>query len=74
MTRGQNTLVIDMLETGEGALAEAVAVDLSALQLPVLLATEAEMEAHAGVLKDIDKASGGKTVWAREMQDAAPAA
>lgn len=30
MTRGQNTLVIDMLETGEGALAEAVAVDLSA--------------------------------------------
>jgi len=75
MTRGQNTLVIDMLESGEGASAEAVAVDLSALQLPVLLATEAEAEAHAGVLKEIDKASGGKTVWTREpVESAQPAA
>jgi DNA polymerase-3 subunit epsilon len=72
MTRGQNTLVIDMLESGEGALAEAVSVDLSALQLPVLLATEAEAEAHAGVLKEIDKASGGKTVWTREAVESAP--
>lgn len=74
MTRGQNTLVIDMLETGDGASAEAVAVDLSALELPVLLATEAEASAHAGVLKEIDKASGGKTVWTREAPEAAPSA
>ncbi|MFP3889474.1 DNA polymerase III subunit epsilon [uncultured Ralstonia sp.] len=74
MTRGQNTLVIDMLEGGEGESAEATAVDLSALELPVLVASEAEAAAHAGVLKEIDKASGGKTVWTREAQDATPPA
>lgn len=62
VTRGQNTLMIDMLELGEGASAEAVTADLSALQLSVLLVTEAEAEAHVGVLKEIDEASGGKTV------------
>lgn len=72
MTRGQNTLVIDMLDGSESASAETAAVDLSALELPVLLAAEAEIEAHAGVLKEIDKASGGKTVWTRETTEAPP--
>ena len=74
MTRGQNTLVIDMLEGGESASAVAATVDLSALELPVLLATETEAQAHAGVLKEIDKASGGKTVWTREAPEATPPA
>ena len=74
MTRGQNTLVIDMLEGGESASAETAAVDLSALELPVLQATEAEAQAHAGVLKEIDKASGGKTVWTRAAQETTPPA
>ena len=40
-------------------------VDFSALVLPVLAANELELQAHAKVLVEIDKASAGKTVWAR---------
>lgn len=69
MTRGQNSLVIDMMDASAGAGPAAVAAtDLSALRLPVLEPTEDELAAHAAVLKDLDKASGGKTVW----QDAPP--
>ncbi|MGO4305958.1 DNA polymerase III subunit epsilon [Cupriavidus sp. RAF12] len=63
MTRGQNSLVIDMLEGGTAGGDARAATDLSTLTLPVLLATEAEVSAHVGVLKELDKASGGKTVW-----------
>jgi DNA polymerase-3 subunit epsilon len=31
--------------------------------LPVLSANEQEMAAHEQVLAELDKASGGKTVW-----------
>jgi DNA polymerase-3 subunit epsilon len=47
-------------------VAEA-AVDLSVLELPVLLADEQEANAHAAVLAALDKASGGKTVWRAAM-------
>jgi len=62
MTRGQNSLVID---TGETSASQAAleAVDFSRLDLPVVLASEAEAAAHAVVLAELDKASGGKTVW-----------
>ena len=62
MTRGQNSLVI---EDGETSAAQAAleAVDLPALDLPVLSASEAEAAAHAVVLGELDKASGGKTLW-----------
>jgi DNA polymerase-3 subunit epsilon len=64
MTRGQNSLVIDMMDASAGAGPAAVATaDLSALRLPVLEPSEDELAAHAAVLKDLDKASGGKTVW-----------
>jgi len=73
MTRGQNSLVIDMLDGGAtGGEARATA-DLSALTLPVLLATETEITAHAAVLKELDKASGGKTVWQIEVPAEVPA-
>ena len=62
MTRGQDSLVIDADEAG-GAVLAVNAVDLSAFTLPVLLATEAEAGAHEALLTDLDKASGGKTVW-----------
>jgi len=62
MTRGQNSLVIDSAESSSGEIAIA-AIDFSAFTLPVLLATEEEATAHAGVLADLDKASGGKTIW-----------
>ncbi|HJV94879.1 MAG TPA: DNA polymerase III subunit epsilon [Albitalea sp.] len=62
MTRGQNSLVIDVGEPSAQQLAEA-AVDFSVLDLPVLLADEQEASAHAAVLVALDKASGGRTVW-----------
>jgi DNA polymerase III subunit epsilon len=62
MTRGQNSLVIDAGETSAAQMA-LEAVDFSALALPVIDASEAEAAAHAAMLLDLDKASGGKTVW-----------
>ena len=62
MTRGQDSLVIETQETGGIAVA-VEAVDLRAFTLPVLLANESEAHAHEALLADLDKASGGKTVW-----------
>jgi DNA polymerase-3 subunit epsilon len=62
MTRGQDALLIDEVETGvPGAI--LTRVDLRQFTLPVLLASEQEAAAHEEVLKQLDKASGGKTVW-----------
>ena len=68
MTRGQNSLVID---AGEASAAQAAleAVDFSRLDLRVLRADDAEAAAHAAVLAELDKASGGKTLW-RRLEDA----
>ena len=62
MTRGQNSLVID---GGESSAARAAleAVDFSALDLKVVLADAAEGAAHAALLIELDKASGGRTLW-----------
>ena len=62
MTRGQNALVIDMAD-GAGGAEVLVQVDFAAFTLPVLLASEEEATAHEALLADLDKASGGKTVW-----------
>jgi DNA polymerase III subunit epsilon len=62
MTRGQNSLVIDAGETSAAQMA-LEAVDFSVLALPVIEASEVEAAAHALMLLDLDKASGGKTVW-----------
>jgi DNA polymerase-3 subunit epsilon len=62
MTRGQGTLVIES-EDASGAIVAVDAVDLSQFTLPVLLATDSEASAHEALLADLDKASGGKTVW-----------
>ena len=63
MTRGQESLVIDAIEAQGPAMLETAAIDLSAFTLPVLLATEEEGAAHDALLAELDKASGGKTVW-----------
>jgi DNA polymerase-3 subunit epsilon len=62
MTRGQDSLVIeeDKAHTAPEQLAE---VDLSAFVLPVPAPTPQELERHEALLADLDKASGGKTVW-----------
>ena len=63
MTRGQDALlVIDDTDDSAGGISVA-AIDLSALVLPVLPASEQEVASHAEVLAQIDKASNGKTIW-----------
>jgi len=62
MTRGQNSLVIDVGEVSE-AQAALDAIDFHLLDLRVLIADEAEAAAHVAILEELDKASAGKTVW-----------
>ena len=62
MTRGQGSLVDDHSDAGPAHL-ELAAVDLAGFVLPVLLPLDDEVQAHEAVLKDLDKASGGKTLW-----------
>ena len=64
LTRGQDSLAMDLgEEQGTGGGADYAPLDLSAFVLPVLAASEAERAAHERVLGEIDKASGGKTIW-----------
>ncbi len=62
MTRGQDALLIDA-GPSEATTRQAVKVDLRGIELPVLRASEQEAAEHDAVLKDLDKASGGKTLF-----------
>ena len=62
MTRGQDALLIDA-PAEENRCATWVGADLSSYELSVPAASEQELSAHEEVLKQIDKASAGKTVW-----------
>jgi DNA polymerase III subunit epsilon len=62
MTRGQNALEIDVVSTHNTALA-ANQLDILGIELPVLQANAQELAAHSESLGQIDKASGGKTLW-----------
>jgi DNA polymerase III subunit epsilon len=62
LTRGQDALLIDV-STAQQSLGTVVLVDLSRFELPVIAANDQETNAHNTVLTQIDKASGGKTVW-----------
>jgi DNA polymerase-3 subunit epsilon len=62
LTRGQDALLID-LGAVEGEAHGQAQVDLRQFLLPVLAANDAEIAAHDDVLGQLDKASGGKTVW-----------
>ena len=62
LTRGQDALLIDAFDA-EATAGNAERVDLSGIALPVLAANEQECTAHADVLTQLDKASGGKTLW-----------
>jgi DNA polymerase-3 subunit epsilon len=62
LTRGQEALLIDV-DSGHGIGGIVTRVDLRQFTLPVLLASEQETAAHEEVLKQLDKASGGKTLW-----------
>jgi DNA polymerase-3 subunit epsilon len=62
MTRGQDSLVMD-LETPAEQAATAAAIDAS--QLAVLCASAAELQAHEEYLERMAKEAGGKIVWRR---------
>jgi DNA polymerase-3 subunit epsilon len=63
MTRGQDSLVIELSDDGSGSGSSGPRIDLSTFVLPVPEPTPEELEAHDRLLADLDKASGGKTVW-----------
>jgi DNA polymerase III subunit epsilon len=67
LTRGQDALLIDLAvsDTIGGIVTR---VDLTAFTLPVLLASDQEAAAHEEVLNQLDKASGGKTLWRLALQ------
>ena len=62
LTRGQDALLMDVGDASNAAL-KRVKADLSKLELPVILANDTELTAHDDVLRQIDKSSGGKTLW-----------
>jgi DNA polymerase-3 subunit epsilon len=64
MTRGQDSLVIEAGETA-GSTADVAAIDLSRFALAAVAVSADEQCAHDTVLADLDKASGGRTLWRR---------
>ena len=63
LTRGQDSLVIQADEGGDGRTEDGELLDLSQFVLPVIEPEADELAAHEVVLAELDKASGGKTVW-----------
>ena len=63
LTRGQDALLIADEDQKNGTGIGAIAFDFGVLNLQMLPADEREQAAHADVLAQIDKASGGKTIW-----------
>ena len=64
LTRGQDSLVIHAADEHQAGQSLATpAVDLSAIDLPFITPDADDIAAHEAVLKELDKASGGKTVW-----------
>ena len=62
LTRGQEALLMDVGdEDAQGHSEEAI--DLSGLVLPIIQANAQEQAAHEEQMAQLDKASGGKTIW-----------
>ncbi len=67
MTRGQDALLMEV-ESNDQQTRTTERVDLRSFQLPVIAASEQEMTQHEDLLTQLDKSSGGKTVW-RNLQN-----
>jgi DNA polymerase-3 subunit epsilon len=61
LTRGQDALLMDVSSEDKSLTADII--NLREFDLPVLAASTDEIAAHDAVLLQLDKASGGKTVW-----------
>jgi len=68
MTRGQESLVMEV-EPAAPAGTTTVEIVHEKLDLVVIMATREELAAHAKQLDDIDKASGGNSLW-RKLEKA----
>ncbi|WP_310609436.1 DNA polymerase III subunit epsilon [Limnohabitans sp.] len=62
MTRGQDALLMEV-ESTDAQARTSERIDLSRFQLPVIAASEQEVTQHEDVLAQLDKSSGGKTIW-----------
>jgi len=62
MTRGQDALLMDAGSPDEAGVV-AVQIDLRGFILPVVAANAQELVAHDDVISQLDKSSGGKTLW-----------
>ena len=69
LTRGQDALLMadEHQESADGVVVPSV--DLSRFALQVVAANEQELSTHEDVMTQIDKSSGGKTIW-RKLQAA----
>jgi DNA polymerase-3 subunit epsilon len=72
MTRGQDALVMDEDDTpqstGEGGTQQIdAAINLLDFDLPILSCSAQELAAHEAALADLDKSSGGKTIWRKTL-------
>lgn len=73
LTRGQNSLVIEEEDNQASAAdqaredLEALQIDLSQFQLPILIATDEEATSHAAALDELEKFTKGKLIWPRVM-------
>jgi DNA polymerase-3 subunit epsilon len=68
MTRGQEALLIDAGDAQTDATGLTVQADLTGFVLPVITANVQELAAHEEVLAQMDKSSGGKTIWRLQAQ------
>lgn len=62
MTRGQDALIMENSAPEEAGIV-VEQLDLRSMQLPVIEVNAQELAAHEDVLAQLDKSSGGKTVW-----------
>ena len=65
LTRGQNSLMMDIGSPVQSDNDELM-IDLRIFDLPVVMPSHHEMQAHEKVLAMLDKASRGKTIWRLE--------
>ena len=65
LTRGQNSLMMDIGGSVHAGDVEPQ-VDLRVFDLPVLVASDTEAQAHEKSLSLLDKSSRGKTIWRLE--------
>jgi len=70
LTRGQDALLIDVTAAEPEVGTTVVAIDLSRIELPVLVATAHELAEHEAVLTQLDKASNGRTLFRQNDEKA----